>query len=287
MKKHRLILLSLCAATVVGCGDEPPSENLKPNLSPGMVEVSRMPATLGLTADEYPLSEGSGMTQHLALKLPLPLIASPQTASDCPMLDETIQFSLGGQPPYAVSRGGSELTTHDFGPDTRECASAASVTFIVPIEGGRLPLRAWSSDGEAGMVVNIPPAYQPTIVSPRSAYAPGNQVRLELPSDLYRDLGIDSPIGLVFSAVLVDETGNWAVSTEGLTGETPVATDSTGLTVTLRENTTLQTDQLYVMYDGNFDMVLSLEDCAGFKSCSGSIRGLQLLAPVTIKVGFE
>jgi hypothetical protein len=72
-----------------------------------------------------------------------------------------------------------------------------------------------------------------------------------------------------------------------LTGETPVATDSTGLTVTLRENTTLQTDQLYVMYDGNFDMVLSLEDCAGFKSCSGSIRGLQLLAPVTIKVGFE
>ena len=252
-----------------------------------MVEMSRIAATVVLTADEYVLREGSGATQHLTLTLPLPLIASPQASSDCPMLDETIQFSLGGQPPYAVSRGASELTIHDFGPDTRECASAAYVVFIVPIEGGRLPLRAWSSDGEAGMVVNIPPAYQPTFVSPRPAYAPGDQVRLELPSAFCRDLGIDSPISVSFNAVLVDETGNWAVSSEGTTGEDFVASDSTGVTVTIRKNATPQTDQLYLRYEGNFDMVLPVEDCVGFNSCSGSIRGLQLLAPVSIKVGFE
>jgi hypothetical protein len=233
--------------------------------------------------------------QQLTLTLPLPVVKNPQRHEDCPMLDEAVEFALGGQAPLGVQRGYYDYTQHDFGEPTRACYDHATVVFDVPLAGGRLPLTATSPDGESSLMVDIPPAFQPTVVDPQPSYPRAAILTLQVPPEFLASIGMSALPFDVNGAF----TGGTALSFDvafykhdggdydhgGYLQSSDVSCDGTTISIPIPTSADYQIDDIYLTYWLNRERVLDVDACAGLASCSGVIGMPGIFAPVTINVG--
>ena len=214
------------------------------------------------------------------------------------MLDEAVQFALDGAAPVSVQRGFYDYTDHDWSEPTRACYDHATVVFEAPLGGGRLALTATSPDGESSLRVDIPAAFQPTVVDSQPSYPHAAIVKLQVPPAFLASIGLDalpvqemnatctSDSPICFDVELYKHDGG-DFEHGGYAQSSAVGCDGTTISIPIPTNADYQVDDLYLTYWLwlNPDRVLPVDACVGFASCSGVIVRRGVFAPVTINVG--
>jgi hypothetical protein len=269
----RSLAALLLSSLIAGCSSDPGPRTLD-------IESLR-----GLHADLYYGQDRLDDTLVLVLTLVLPQVAHPSGPEDCPMLDQTIRFTLGDEPPVHYSPGYYVVIDKEWSGPTKTCGQTAEVTFNAPLAGGRVKLAAVSPDGEASVMVDLPPAYQPTIVDAQPSYRPGGVITLQPPPEFLTDVGITTlPVQdmgtfcfgppLCFEALLYPQGGVQEQYTD---------IGSDGATLSVYVPTTTGVYDVYVDYRFDSARPLAVDECVGYRGCSGLTTG-GTFAPVTVDV---